>query len=52
MKTYNIEARVTRSEFLTVTANGIKEAIKIAEETDGPEWEQGDEDPRHLVSIS
>jgi len=49
---YHIEARVSRFEHITIEANSRREAIKIAESTDGPEWIPQDDKTRQLVSIS
>lgn len=51
-KTFQIESRVTRIEFATVTAKTRKEAIQIAEESALLNWEVTHDEERQLVSIS
>ena len=51
-KEYHIEATVTTRQYLKVKSKSRKEAIDYANSYDGPDWEIGDEEPRHLVSIS
>jgi hypothetical protein len=52
LKTFEIESRVTRIEFATVTAKSRKEAIQIAEESELLNWEVTHDEERQLVSIS
>jgi hypothetical protein len=53
MKTYIIEARVTKIKITTVKAETRKEAIKIAETySNGLKWEQTHAPKIQLVSIA
>jgi len=52
MKTFYIESRVTRVEFLEIKAESRAEALKAAENAEGRYWKRTHDEERQLVSIS
>jgi hypothetical protein len=52
MRKFTIESRTIKRESLEVEAASVKEALKIARETDGPAWEEFEQGERELISIS
>lgn len=53
LKTFYIESRVTRIEYIEVQATDRKQALKQAEEAEARYWKtDGRKEERQLVSIS
>ncbi len=52
MKKYIIEAMTTKIERLEIEANSRKEAIELARQIDGPQWEEIDQGQKWFVFIS
>lgn len=52
MKTFFIESRVTKKEYLTIQAESRQEAIKAAEKANDRFWKSdGKDSERQLISI-
>jgi hypothetical protein len=51
MKTFTIEARVTRWETVTVEANNRKDAIKYADQNEHLNWKKTSDEERQLIHI-
>ena len=51
-QTYIVEAEVVTPQYLEIEATSKEEAMKLAEDIDGPDWEIGDEEPREIINAT